>query len=46
MGVNFWIQFVVQLIIAAVAITYILNLEKVRPTKEINPQTLDDVFEL
>ena len=46
MGFTFWFQLIAQIIIAFFAIRGMLRLEKVRPTKDINPKTLDDTIEL
>ncbi len=46
MGVNFWIQFIIQIIIAIVTLSYIFKLEKERPTESINPKTAEEFTEL
>lgn len=42
MGVNFWIQFIIQVIIAIYAVTYLLKLEREIPTETINPATEEE----
>jgi len=46
MGIAFWIQFIVQIVIAITLIGYMLKVEDARPTEEINPKNVEDLNEL